>query len=362
MLRAEGLGLRLGGTLVLDHLDLEVDDGEVLAVLGPSGSGKTTLLRAVAGLQAVDVGRLYWDGRPLERVPPHRRGFGLMFQDLALFPHKSVRGNVAFGLRMAGLSASETERRVREALGWVGLPGYEERAVAGLSGGEQQRVALARSLAPRPRLLMLDEPLGSLDRALRDRLVPELGEILRARGTTALYVTHDHEEAFALADRLVLLRQGRVVQAGTPGEVWRRPAGEWAARFLGLRNVFEVEVGSGRADAGWGSFAVVTDRAAGSRKVVLRPTAFEILPPNDGAGGRPTAPAGSAPLLGRVVRRSFRGGHYLLFVEVEGGPLLEVETPTPEAPSVGERVRLRVRPEQVLVLQDESWEGGLPPV
>ncbi len=188
MLSVEGVVVRYGEVAALAGLDLEVADGEVVALLGPSGSGKSTLLRVVAGLVAPDAGSVTWDGQDLAGVPPHRRGFGLMFQDYALFPHLDVGGNVAFGLRMQG---PVRPGRVAEVLEMVGLPGYEDRAVGTLSGGEAQRVALARALAPEPRMLMLDEPVGSLDRVLRERLVIELRELLVRLRMTALYVTHD---------------------------------------------------------------------------------------------------------------------------------------------------------------------------
>ena len=237
MLAVEGVSVRFGQVAALDGVSLDVGDGELVAVLGPSGSGKSTLLRVIAGLQRPDSGRVLLDGADLAPTPPHRRGIGLVFQDHALFHHRDVRGNVAFGLRMRGDDRTAIDRRVRELLDLVGLAGYEQRAIATLSGGEQQRVALARALAPEPRVLLLDEPLGSLDRRLRDRLLEELERIFAELRVTALYVTHDRAEAFALGDRVAVMRTGRVVQVGTADELWAHPADEEVARFLGLANV-----------------------------------------------------------------------------------------------------------------------------
>ncbi|NEA49227.1 ABC transporter ATP-binding protein, partial [Streptomyces sp. SID10815] len=216
LLSLETATVRFGGRAVLDGVGLAVAEHEIVCVLGPSGSGKSTLLRAVAGLQPLDAGRVLLDGRDQAAVPVHRREIGLMFQDHQLFPQRDVAGNVGFGLRMHGTAKDERVARVAELLDLVGLPGAGGRSVAALSGGEQQRVALARALAPRPRLLMLDEPLGQLDRTLRERLVVELRELFGRLGTTVLAVTHDQGEAFALADRVVVMRDGRIAQSGTP--------------------------------------------------------------------------------------------------------------------------------------------------
>jgi thiamine transport system ATP-binding protein len=242
MLRVEDVSVGFGAKRALDGVSLDVADGEVVTILGPSGSGKTTLLRVIAGLQRPGSGRVLLDGVDLASVPPHRRGIGLVFQDHALFHHRDVRGNVAFALRMRGDGASEIDRRVRDLLALVGLTGYERRSVATLSGGEQQRVALARALAPEPRVLLLDEPLGSLDRRLRDRLLGELEEIFDELAVTAVYVTHDQAEAFALGDRVAVMREGRIVQSGTADELWARPVDEDVARFLGLANVGDGRV------------------------------------------------------------------------------------------------------------------------
>ncbi len=214
MLEVREVTVGYGGPPVLDRVSLAVDDGEVVALLGPSGSGKSTLLRAIAGLVVPDHGTVHLDGADITRTPTHRRGIGMVFQDEQLFPHRDVRGNVAFGLRMRRLPASAIERRVGEMLELVGLAGFAHRDVAGLSGGEAKRVALARSLAPAPRALLLDEPLTGLDRELHDRLAVDVADILRAAGTTALLVTHDPAEAAAVADRVVRLDQLRAPRHG----------------------------------------------------------------------------------------------------------------------------------------------------
>ena len=205
MLSVEDVTVRFDGRTVLDHLSVDVATGEIVALLGPSGSGKSTLLRVIAGLHDPDGGRVCWDGDDLAGVPPHRRSIGLVFQDLQLFPHKDVAGNVAFGLRMKGTTRATAERRVNELLELVGLPGFERRRVATLSGGEAQRVALARALAPEPRVLLLDEPLAALDRDLHDRLAVDVRRLLQRVGITAVHVTHDESEARTIGDRLVVL-------------------------------------------------------------------------------------------------------------------------------------------------------------
>ena len=217
----------------VDGVDLDVSRGETVALLGPSGCGKSSLLRAVAGLEDLAGGTVMWDGRDVVRVPVHRRGFGLMLQDGQLFPFRDVAGNVAYGL--TGLPRRERRPRVEEMLELVGLPGYGPRDIATLSGGQAQRVALARSLAPRPRLLLLDEPLSALDRALREQLAVDLREILAGQGMTALYVTHDHGEARVVADRVGVMDAGRLLRLDAPEALWADPGDETVARFLGLQ-------------------------------------------------------------------------------------------------------------------------------
>ena len=220
--------VRFGATTAVDAVSLRIPTGEVFALLGPSGSGKSSLLRAVAGLEPC-TGEIAWDGESVVRMPPHKRGFALMFQDGQLFPHLDVAGNVGYALRVAGRPSAE---RVAELLELVGLAGFEKRRVTDLSGGEQQRVALARSLAASPRLLLLDEPLSSLDRELRERLAGELRDILTATRVTTILVTHDHDEAGVIADRIGILDAGRLVQTGTLSELRAHPADERVARFL----------------------------------------------------------------------------------------------------------------------------------
>lgn len=229
MLATHALGVTLQDSVVLDSVDLSLNDGEIVGVLGPSGAGKTTLLRAVAGL--VDAtGDVTWDGDSVVGIPTHRRGFGLMFQGYALFPHLDVGGNVGFGLKIAG--TADAAGAVASVLDMVGLGGFESRTISSLSGGEKQRVALARTLAPNPRLVMLDEPLGALDRNIRKQLILDTKRVLVERGVTAIVVTHDRDEAVALGDRLVLMRNGVIVQTGTLDELLANPSDPWVGEFL----------------------------------------------------------------------------------------------------------------------------------
>ena len=297
-LRVEGLTLAFDSVPVLDGIDLEVAEGEVVVLLGPAGCGKSTLLRAIAGLERPSAGRVWWGDEDLTVVATHQRGMGLMFQDHALFPHRDVAGNVEFGLRVAGMPADQRAHRVRRALDLVGLPGFGDRRVDTLSGGEAQRVALARSLAAGPRLLMLDEPLGSLDRALRERLTAELGALLRRLGQAVVHVTHDHDEAFALADRIAVMGGGRLVRVGTPAEVWADPQSVHAARCLGHENLVDLD-GDGGCPLGRLGDGPGTVLVRGDRLVV-----------------RPAPPAGG--LVGEVRRTSIRGGRTLLDLDVAG--------------------------------------------
>ena len=241
VLELDEVTVRYGDTVAVDDVSLELASGQVLAVLGPSGCGKSTLLRAVAGLEPLSGGAIAWDGADLAGVPTHKRGFALMFQDGQLFAHLTVARNVAYALRLRRTPSAQVASRVRELLDLVGLSGYDDRLPGTLSGGERQRVALARALAVEPRLILLDEPLSALDATLRERLATDLRSILHAAGTTALLVTHDHEEAFALADRLAVMRDGRVVQDGAIDEVWREPVDEETALFLGYARVVRDE-------------------------------------------------------------------------------------------------------------------------
>ena len=337
-LRITGAHVHFDRTRALDGVDLAVGDGEMVVLLGPSGCGKTTLLRAAAGLQPLDAGSIELDGKDLTGRRPDQRGIGLMFQDEVLFPHFDVEGNVAFGLRMAKVPLAERRLRVAEVLALVGLSGFEGRDVATLSGGEAQRVSLARALAPEPRVLLLDEPFGSLDRLLRERLINELRPVLDQVGVTAVHVTHDHHEAFALADRIAVMASGRLLRIGTPEEVWTDPRTAQVARFLGHTNVFDSEVPPTLA------------RAAGRQSgFVLRADRIEVVAAEHGAD--PTDDDRTVQLPATVARRRFRGDRYELRLEADiGGVGTTLDAITPHGPATGDTVRLRVGPDAVLQL------------
>jgi thiamine transport system ATP-binding protein len=338
-LRLEALHKRFGETQAVDGVSFEVAVGEVVAVLGPSGCGKSTLLMLIAGLETPDKGEVFWKERSMSGVPPHQRGFGLMFQDYVLFPHMNVYDNVAFGLRMSGMEEKSMQARVTEMLELVGLPGFERRDVNTLSGGEQQRVALARSLAPQPRLLMLDEPLGSVDRTLRERLMVELRHILQQMGQSAIYVTHDQEEAFAIADRVVLMRAGKVAQIGRPREIYLQPASLFVARFLGLTNLLEGQIkqvdGQAIARTSIGDIPI-DGYDEGAATVLLRPDVVRL----DADKGY--------QIRGRVVETSFRGTICRTVIEVNGTQLTFDLPSSAPVPGVGAEVVVSFEPERAV--------------
>jgi ABC-type Fe3+/spermidine/putrescine transport system ATPase subunit len=307
-------------TPILRGVSLQVGAGEIIALLGPSGCGKTTLLRIIAGLEPFDLGTLLYNSEELAGIPVHERGFGLVFQDYALFPHRDVSGNVEFGLRMLGWEEARRKKRISQVLELVGLTGFEKRKIHELSGGEQQRVALARSLAPSPRLLLLDEPMGSLDRALRERLMRELRTILkeagdmldRPEGITAIFVTHDQEEAFAVADRVLVMNEGMIEQEGSPVDLYRRPKNVFVAQFLGMDNILRGEIVSidpPTALVEIGELLLPEGNWTTGQhfNILIRPEAAELQTPSL---------AGYSEIKARVIEKSFRGRYQEVAFEV----------------------------------------------
>lgn len=347
MLQVRDIWKTYEGKPLLRGISFDLHAGETICLLGASGSGKSTLLRIIAGLEDAERGAVLWDGRDLTGVPAHQRGFGLMFQDYALFPHRSVAENVAFGLRMQGVPRAERDRRVREALELINMAEFGDRRVTDLSGGEQQRVALARAIAPQPRLLMFDEPLGALDRALKDQIEEEIRRLLHATGIPAIYVTHDQEEAFAVADRLVLLNQGEILQDGAPQVVVGQPASVWVAQFLGLNNLIAGRVISSqppRAQTDLGVFAGRSEvELALEQKIhlLLRPDEAQVT----------SGPQTTNAISGTVEDCLFRGENFRVLVRAQNGQkfsfYLEQEA------ALGAAIHLQIPPEAVQMIPEQ---------
>ena len=347
-LEVRGLSVSLEGHEILRDLQLSVRRGEVLALLGPSGCGKTTLLRAVAGLLTADAGSVHWAGEDLHPVPTHRRRFGMVFQDHALLPHRNVGANVTFGLRMQGVPADERRRRVTEVMAMVGLNGYERRSVATLSGGEAQRVALARALAPEPRLLLADEPFAALDRPLHDRLVGDVRRILCDLGQTAIHVTHDHAEAFAIADTVALMRDGRIRRTATPQQLHADPRDAWTATFLGLGTVWQPpegrvpHTGGGDIPTPWGIVALAASAGTEPPRegfcLLIRPEAVR--------------PSGSSGIRAHLSDLRVVGDRSVATFGIPGAPPLEAYVPADV--SAGRDYRITLDPAGVSLLRADT--------
>ncbi len=346
--------------LILNNVSFDLDAGDIVCLLGPSGCGKTTLLRIITGLESADDGAITFEGRDVQHIPVHQRGFGLMFQDFALFPHKNVWNNVIFGLRMHNLPDDQIQPLGKAALELVGLSGFEERDVHQLSGGERQRVALARSLAPRPKLLMLDEPLGALDRQLREELMIELRRILKTAHLTSIYVTHDQSEAFAVADRVAVMNAGRIEQIDTPPNLYTQPATEFVARFLGMPNLIGGTVLSCAAgvvviNTPIGVLHAAVDRSLQIDQAVtllIRSEAAVVEPDPFAAESdewfAETPPANV--LHGTLQEVSFRGRYRRAVIRANEIELVfELDTPASLPPS-GQPVKVSLRSGAILVI------------
>lgn len=337
--------------VAVDDVSLTLDSGEILCLLGPSGCGKTTLLRLIAGLETADAGTIRFDGRDMAGIPPHLRDFGMMFQDFALFPHKNVRDNVAFGLRMHRRPKPEIASRVAEMLALVDLEEFAERDITSLSGGEQQRVALARALAPSPRLLMLDEPLGALDRALRERLMIDVRAILKRIGMTAVYVTHDQTEAFAVGDRLAVMNAGRIEQIASPRETYEHPTTPFVARFLGYQNLLPGRVNAtGEIETAAGCFRPIDAPPPVGSAVTL------LIKPDIERFGVPMGErAGVNQIDGVVEGLTFRGRFFQLRLAAgEMQLLFEIDGDCPCG--IGDAVRIDIAPGRLRIYE------SLPPI
>ncbi|MFO1162433.1 MAG: ABC transporter ATP-binding protein [Reyranellaceae bacterium] len=338
-LSVEGVTRRFGEVTALDDVSLAVTRGELLTILGPSGSGKTTLLKVVAGFETPDRGGVRIDGQEITSLPPARRDIGMVFQNYALFPHLTVAGNVAFPLEMRDVGRAEITRRVGEALSLVELGGYEARLPRQLSGGQQQRVALARAIVFNPRLLLLDEPFGALDRKLRETMQLEVRRLQRRLGLTTIFITHDQEEALVLSDRIAVMDKGTIQQVAGTTEIYERPANDFVADFVGESNIFHGTVGADGVVTleGGRTLQVAAAMPAGRRVgVLMRPERF--------------APMGANSFTGEVLEAVYLGSSFKLRLACEGGLELLVRQPARGAlPAPGQRLTVAIDPDAIHV-------------
>jgi ABC-type Fe3+/spermidine/putrescine transport system ATPase subunit len=332
---------------LLQGVSFDVQQGETICLLGRSGSGKSTILRIIAGIEAPESGDVFWKNQNLKEVPVHKRKFGFMFQDYALFPHKNVYENVAFGLKMQNLPVDLVEEKVSSVLAKVKMQEFRHRQVTDLSGGEQQRVALARALAPEPRLLMLDEPLGALDRNLREQLMDELRLLLHESNIPAIYVTHDQEEAFTIGDRLILLNDGQIIQNASPEDVYQTPKNAWVAKFIGLSNLLEGVIQSTQplmVSTKIGDFSINTELPQNANfgdpvMLLLRPDALSMTDNN------------LNQFQAQVMDDVFLGNQWRGKLRMSD---LEFSFLVDEPISIGSMIKISIDPDQINLLQDEK--------
>ena len=347
----QGVERRYGDVVALAALDLTIHDGEFLTLLGPSGCGKTTTLRIIAGFVDPSVGRVLIDGRDVVHLPPNKREVGMVFQNYALFPHLTVGDNIAFGMKQRGASKAERATRVAELLDLIQLAGYEARYPAELSGGQRQRVAIARAVAHPPAILLMDEPLGALDLKLREAMQQELRTLQRKLGITTLYVTHDQIEAMVMSDRIVVMKDGRVEQVGTPDDIYMRPATRFVASFVGSINFLAVVDDNGLRCKASGTpllLPLPDQPLRQSVMLAIRPEWLRLLKAGVTADG-------DNVLEGRVVDRVFVGRHVNVEVDIGGGARLTVDcAPDSTAARPGDVVRIAWHRNRAIVLPEQE--------
>lgn len=326
--QAEQIGKAYGQTTVLQNLDLSVRSGELLTLLGPSGSGKTTLLQIISGLTEPTAGRLLIDGRDETWTPVHQRDIGVVFQNYALFPHLTLEENIGFPLRMRRVPTAEITRKVKDALEMVELGHAAKRFPRALSGGQQQRVALARCLVYQPSVILMDEPLGALDRKLRETMQMEIKRIHRESGATIIFVTHDQEEALALSDRICLMNEGKIAQVDTPEAIYQQPNSTFVAEFIGLSNILQGEVQNGSLVTPQGAFTLPTTTASDNVALVIRPEHIQFCA------------ADQALLHGKISERIYAGSETRVVVTLESGARFIVRNSGMSAGAIGDRVSL----------------------